>query len=103
GVDFAALLLNDARVLELLEHLQGGVDDARARAVGGASALFDVLDDLVAVSRLLGDGLEHQIANAAAFGAGRWFAHRIRPPGPSTPAARATPAQAAAPAGPPQA
>jgi hypothetical protein len=44
-------------VAHLLEHRQGGIDDAGARAVAAADALLEVLDDLVAVAGLV---LEHR-------------------------------------------
>jgi len=42
-VNLAAVLLLQPRVFELLEQLQGGVDDARTRAVGAAGALLSLV------------------------------------------------------------
>src|SRR4051812_1629959 len=51
--DAAAVGLLHADQALVLQLGQGGVDRSRARAPGPAGALADLLDDLVAVSRLL--------------------------------------------------
>src|ERR1700712_2494652 len=66
-VGLAAFALVELDVARLFEQLQGWVHDARARAVGAAAALFDGLDDLVAVALALGEHVQHEITHAAAF------------------------------------
>ena len=41
-------------VSKILEHCQGRVDRTRTRRIGSAEAILELLDDLVAVSWLLG-------------------------------------------------
>src|SRR4029079_5683032 len=56
---------NDPGVAEVLEQLQGGVDRPRARRIGTAELLLERLDDLVAVSRLLLEEAEDEVARVA--------------------------------------
>src|SRR5450631_538209 len=66
-VHLAIVLLHHASVAELLEHLQRRVDHSGARAVRTAAALFDDLNDFVAVPRLFGERVEHEVAHATAL------------------------------------
>jgi hypothetical protein len=83
-VYLAVVLFDDARVPELFEHLQCGIDHTGARAVRTAAALFDDLNDFVPVTRTLGERVEHEVANAAALSARGRRAEPIAPGGRAT-------------------
>ncbi len=66
GVELAAALaLLGGDQACFLEQGEGGIDHARAGAVGAADAILDFLDDLIAVPRLLGDQGQHHPAKIA--------------------------------------
>ena len=73
--------LDQALVLELLER---GVDRAGARLPDALGAALDLLDELVAVLRLLLEEQEHGGADVAAPGAAAATATAV-PPGPDGP------------------
>src|SRR6266550_8924370 len=52
---FAALFGKGARVAEIFEKSEGRINRSGTRRVHAAEALFDFLDDLVAVSRFFGE------------------------------------------------
>src|SRR5262249_38753677 len=56
----AAVAGCDGGMAELLEHGERGIDHAGARAVRAAELVFDCLDELVAVPRLLRDQLQDE-------------------------------------------
>ena len=61
-----ALILGGGGVAHVLDQGQRGIDDAGARAVAAADPLFERLDDLVAVARLLGHQGENDEPEIAA-------------------------------------
>ena len=68
GVELApALLLGGRGVAHVLDHRQGRIDDAGARAVAAADALAERLDDLVTVARLLGQHGENDQPEVAGI------------------------------------
>src|SRR5688572_5553304 len=60
-----ALLGLRARVAEILQQRQRGIHRAGARAVGAGEAVLQLLDDLVAVTRLLGQEAEDDVLQVA--------------------------------------
>ena len=61
----AALFGHDAREAEVLEHRQRRVDGAWARRVRPAEATLELLDDLVAVARLLVEQAQDDVLEVA--------------------------------------
>ena len=56
---FAPSLALEFHQAHLFQHGQQRIDHAGARRVGAADAMFDLLDDLVAVAGLLCDQRQH--------------------------------------------
>ena len=65
AVDLAAVLLDGADVAHVLEHLQGRVDGARTRGIEAPEALFQGLDQLVAVGGLVLELVEDDVLEVA--------------------------------------
>src|SRR3569832_314430 len=50
----------------IVEHGEGGIDHARARGVGAAGQAFDLADQVIAVTRFVGDQLQQHEPQLAA-------------------------------------
>src|SRR6266852_2054503 len=79
GVDLAVVLFLHAGVAQLFEKLQRRIDYAGAWPVCPSAALTDRLHDFVAMSRLLFDGIENQIADLAPLCSVRRSSEHLRP------------------------
>src|SRR5450755_2160979 len=65
GVELLAVALGHSRMPEFFEHRERRVDNAGARAIGSGDAIFDLLDDLVAMARTFGNQAQHHQAKLA--------------------------------------
>src|SRR5689334_1995082 len=67
AIDLAPIFLDRADIAHVLEHLQGRVDGARTRGIEAAEALFQGLDQLVAVGWLVLELVENDVFEIAAL------------------------------------